>query len=180
MFADFERMKSERLGNVIYSTHIPESWHYKASKYVPEILVMAAKGRAFKEDFLQRAVLMTKEYGRKLVERDILNNIYGCSGFDPESADMQTVLIARGPAFKSGVTSAPGNRTHRVTPVDIFSLLCHVLEVEEPTDREGSVALFASYLTSPPGGALNVKKTIDKVVKYVGNPKHLPVTGMTF
>ena len=60
----------------------------------------------------------------------------GDHGFDPIESDMASVFIAHGPAF------SPGSRLDQADNIDVYNLLCALLEVT-PANNEGSRALLS-------------------------------------
>jgi hypothetical protein len=55
----------------------------------------------------------------------------GEHGYNNSLADMHPIFIAHGPVFKRGYLSEPFNN------VDIYSLMCHILDVK-PAPHDGS------------------------------------------
>lgn len=70
-----------------------------------------------------------------------MRNNAGGHGYDNELMTMKPIFIARGPAFKSGVTVDP------IKSVDIYPLICHLLEIE-PASNNGSLARAKTLLKS--------------------------------
>ena len=89
-------------------------------------------------------------------------------------------LLLRGPEIKKHVVNAmPKNATRSaVNTVDVFSLLCHVLDLGEGcgSGRDGDLRNLYSILENPPGNSF-VATAIHKVKKYFAAKEHIPVAG---
>jgi hypothetical protein len=157
----------------IYSkSMLPDEWHYSKSSDVQSIVLMAHPGYVF-GDFQRLTKLYQAEHDRP----DDLSAIYGCNGYNNSLDKMHTTLFARGPAFKAGsVYEISPNATLNVNTIDVFSLLCHVLDLgtECNRGRDGNLKNLYSVLSSPPGGG--IKETIHKFATYVTSPEHMTVT----
>ena len=172
-----EQIKGEH-----YSTYarddIPAEWHYKNSSMVQQIVVVAESGYAF-GDFQQLADAYRGE-AAGAEEVDELSAVYGCNGYEPSVRETHTVLFARGPEIKRHVMNAmPKNATRgAVNTVDVFSLLCHVLDLGEGcgSGRDGDLRNLYSILENPPGNSF-VATAIHKVKKYFAAKEHIPVAG---
>ena len=173
-----EQIKGEH-----YSTYarddIPAEWHYKDSSMVQQIVVVAESGHAF-GDFQQLADTYRREAAAGEGEVDELSAVYGINGYEPSVRETHTVLFARGPEIKKHVINAmPKNATRgAINTVDVFSLLCHVLDLGENCNkgRDGDLRNFYSILENPPGNGF-VATTIHKVKKYFAAKEHIPVAG---
>src|SRR5690606_29937034 len=64
----------------------------------------------------------------------------GAHGYDPELESMGGIFIARGPSFRSGITTAPFQNIH------IYVMICRILGLE-PAPNEGSLAAVSEMLT---------------------------------
>ena len=60
----------------------------------------------------------------------LADNYHGAYGYNNSLSDMWTVLIASGPAFKSGYTASG------IDIIDLYPLLCHILGVQ-PQEHDG-------------------------------------------
>ena len=65
----------------------------------------------------------------------------GAHGYPPETASMQAIFLARGPAFRKGVTVPPFQNIH------VYALLAHLLEVT-PASNDGSLDSVRSILAN--------------------------------
>ena len=61
----------------------------------------------------------------------MISDEYGNHGYNNSLHSMHPFFIARGPAFKQGHISEPFNN------VDIYPLMCHILDIE-PHKHDGS------------------------------------------
>lgn len=171
-----------------YSTYarddIPAEWHYKDSSMVQQIVVVAESGYAF-GDFevladTYRREAVAEARARKAEAVDELSAVYGCNGYEPSVRETHTVLFARGPEIKKhGMNAMPKNATRAaVNTVDVFSLLCHVLDLGEDCGkgRDGDLRNLYSILENPPGDGF-VVTAMHKVKKYFAAKEHIPVAG---
>eukprot|EP00095_Tigriopus_kingsejongensis_P007450 snap_masked-scaffold403_size186359-processed-gene-0.34 protein:Tk07450 transcript:snap_masked-scaffold403_size186359-processed-gene-0.34-mRNA-1 annotation:"trna pseudouridine synthase 3" len=176
LYTDCTNSQGEHGFTVHNSDAIPEKWHYRASPDVRVnnwFVLVAKHGYGFAEDFLPRIERLRKEFGRQ-IPGSFQEMIYGSNGFDPNFSQMQTSLVAMGPAFKAGIRARPINQSHDITTVDVFHLLGHALGIDLPGDRNGSLAHQFFLLANPP--ADGIKETFQEIVKYVKTPEHLPIT----
>ena len=76
----------------------------------------------------------------------------GDHGFDPIESDMASVFVAHGPAF------APGSHLDQADIIDVYNLLCKLLEIV-PAPNEGSAilteAISPNANRSTPAGAVS-------------------------
>ena len=153
---------------------LPDEWFYDKEKVAPMILV-ANEGYVFMPEFSARRKMLDKKGGRE----GKLENKYGCSGYDNRLQSMKTFLIARGPSFKkqnandkdTTVETWVHENGKDINIVDIFSLLCHLLDIEEPTESKGKLARLTWILRYEPG---NPFSKIKQVYDIATNPRNLP------
>lgn len=102
---------------VYYKEDIPDRWHYKHNRRIPEIFAVAdegyyiAPGNRSKENWLPR----------------------GDHGYDNNLQSMHGIFLARGPAFKKNF------ETDTIQNVDLCPLMCHILDLI-PHPHNGSLA----------------------------------------
>ncbi|CAL8092393.1 unnamed protein product [Orchesella dallaii] len=112
-------------GGVGFDTYlreeIPENFHYKKSKLVPEILLVAQPNY----------LILRLGDGEKQIPDDeppamkqrfkhfIPDGIHGYSNM----TDMRTIFFAKGPAFKEGVAHPP------IEMVDLYQIFTHLLDI---------------------------------------------------
>ena len=155
-------------------SQLPDEWFYDKEKVAPMILV-ANEGYVFMPEFSARRKMLDKKGGRE----GKLENKYGCSGYDNRLQSMKTFLIARGPSFKkrdiedkdTTVETWVHENGKDINIVDIFSLLCHLLDIEEPSESQGKLARITWILRYEPG---NPFSKIKEVYDIATNPKNLP------
>jgi predicted AlkP superfamily pyrophosphatase or phosphodiesterase len=63
----------------------------------------------------------------------------GAHGYDPELSEMRALFLAAGPAFASGSTLSP------VRSVDVYALLCRLLDIQ-PAPHQGNPRAFDAVL----------------------------------
>ncbi|XP_059094082.1 glycerophosphocholine choline phosphodiesterase ENPP6-like isoform X1 [Tigriopus californicus] len=175
LYWDYQKVQADGGFKVYVTEAIPDKWHYKLSPDVVEnsFMLVAKTGIGFAEDLMPRIEHLRAKY-KRTNHGSFENEIYGSSGYDPSFGHMQTAFVATGPAFKSGLRIIPLNQSHAVSMVDLFPLLCHVLEIDPVPHRNGSLGHLMYVLAHPPSKGF--KQTIDKFVKYVNEPQHLPLT----
>ncbi|CAG0896349.1 unnamed protein product [Darwinula stevensoni] len=100
----------------VYRTeNSPEEWHYGPSAYMPPFYVVADKGYAFSDAFWLE------------LPEDERHDTYGMHGYNNSFPELQTYMMAHGPAFKKGYESPEGAVFDNV---DIYPLLCHLLGIQ--------------------------------------------------
>jgi len=65
---------------------------------------------------------------------------FGVHGYDPKHKDMHGIFYANGPAFKEGYVAPP------LKNIDIYPLMCEILDLEIPNDIDGSLNQIKSVL----------------------------------
>ncbi|MDX1586410.1 MAG: alkaline phosphatase family protein, partial [Balneolaceae bacterium] len=97
---------------------LPERWHLKQSRRVPEIIMVADLGYT----------ILDEGYKERF-----LNNLPAAThGYDNEAKAMHAFFAAKGPAFKKGVTISEFSNVH------IYELMNHLLGTE-PAPNDGSL-----------------------------------------
>jgi predicted AlkP superfamily pyrophosphatase or phosphodiesterase len=101
-------------------------YHYGKHPRIPEIVAVADEGW----------LVTTRGLGaiRSRLTR-------GAHGYPPETPSMQAIFLARGPAFKKGVTVPPFQNIH------LYALLAHLLGVT-PVPNDGSVDSVKAVLVN--------------------------------
>lgn len=103
---------------------LPERFHYRGHRRIPAIVCLADLGWRY------RSAQTTRPGGRPSL---------GAHGFDPDLPEMASLFLARGPAFRSGVTLDPFDN------VSVYPLIARLAGVA-PEPNEGSIGDFASGL----------------------------------
>lgn len=136
--------------HVYRKEELPEELHFKQSIRVPEIIGIMDEGWLAKTSDhhknVSKGVSVTK----------------GAHGWPPSAPQMHPLFIAQGPAFKQGYKSGP------IDMVDIYPLICHLLDIE-PLPNNGSLdriahLLKASPVSKPPANLLNTGEIIALVI----------------
>lgn len=113
---------------------LPDELHFKQSNLIPEIIVIMDEGwiASISSDpkNVSKNVTFTK----------------GAHGWIPSAPSMHPFFIARGPAFKQGYKSGP------IDMVDIYPLICHLLNIE-PLPNNGSLDRIAHLLKVSPSSS---------------------------
>ncbi|CAH1795669.1 unnamed protein product, partial [Owenia fusiformis] len=94
---------------------IPERWHYQNHHRIAPLIVQAHSGWIL--DFLNQSSSSTK--------------FQGAHGYVPEEKEMRGIFYAVGPSFKRRFKHGP------VSAVDLYQLMCHVLELQ-PSPHNGT------------------------------------------
>jgi ectonucleotide pyrophosphatase/phosphodiesterase family protein 5 len=111
---------------VFHKKDIPVYWHYANNRRVTPIFVTG--------DFGYRIVRNVKDKDFEL----------GDHGYNNSIKEMHPFFIAHGPAFKQGYQSKP------FSIVDIYSLMCHILDIT-PAPNDGNFeAVSQMMLQSKP------------------------------
>ncbi len=94
---------------------IPERWHYRNNRCIPEILVVAD----------DRWSLITKPHATAEGERTHEETFWqrGSHGYDHAVETMHAIFYARGPAFKKGISIPTLSNIH------IYSLIAEILNL---------------------------------------------------
>lgn len=102
---------------------IPERLRFGTHPRVPEIVALADPGYMFtSRPFFRRNGLIEATHG-----------------YDPEHPEMHGILMASGPAFRSGAV------TGSIQSIHLYSLMCHLLGVA-PAPNEGRIEAVESLL----------------------------------
>lgn len=113
---------------------LPDELHFKQSNLIPEIIVIMDEGwiASISSDpkNVSKNVTFTK----------------GAHGWIPSAPSMHPFFIALGPAFKQGYKSGP------IDMVDIYPLICHLLNIE-PLPNNGSLDRIAHLLKVSPSSS---------------------------
>ena len=110
---------------------LPEELHFKHNNLIPEIIVIMDEGWIARISDDAKNVSKNVMYTR------------GAHGWMPSAPSMHPFFIARGPAFKQGYKSGP------IDMVDIYPLICHLLNIE-PLPNNGSLDRIAHLLKVSP------------------------------
>ena len=106
---------------VFYKKDIPSYWHYANNRRVTPIFV-------------------TSNLGYRIVRNKKDKNLeHGDHGYNNSIKEMHPFFIAHGPAFKEGYQSNP------FSIVNIYSLMCHLLEIT-PAPNDGDLTAVSQML----------------------------------
>jgi hypothetical protein len=175
----YEEIKKGETAGKKYKVHIkeefPEASHYAKNDDVQELIVVAAEGYAFAHDMKDRIKDLNAQGNRS----EGLRNTYGISGYNNTLATMQTLVIAHGPDMADGgKVPMPANLAQMEdTPlrvVDLFVLLCKVLDLDVPSGVPGDLNRVTVLLRNPYDN--KVVKAIRSWVSYAFLPENAPIT----
>ena len=100
---------------VYWKRDIPDRWHYRNHKRIPEVLIVAEEGWT----------LMPMGHGPRTSK--------GAHGYDNDLTSMQAIFVADGPAFKSGYSRKIFENIH------IYPLLAHILGLVPNAEIDGDL-----------------------------------------
>ncbi|MDP4943962.1 MAG: ectonucleotide pyrophosphatase/phosphodiesterase [Alishewanella sp.] len=123
-----ERYNPEQM-RLYRKTDFPERFHYQQHSRIAPIFLLAEQPWIFVR---QSALARLKADPTYLDPR-------GSHGYDNSEADMQTTLIAIGPAFKKATA------VEKLSMVDIYNVMAAVLQIE-PAPNDGDPAAIALML----------------------------------
>ena len=128
---------------------IPEDLKYKNHSRIPPIVVIPELG-----------YLLKKKKSYKIT-------LKGNHGFDNKNPDMKTTFLARGPNFKRGY------KKDAMKSVDLYPLLCHILDLKNCHTSRGSFEVTKDFLSaensfststpstsSPPSGSAKLQSLV--------------------
>ncbi|KAM4695279.1 ectonucleotide pyrophosphatase/phosphodiesterase family member 5 [Discoglossus pictus] len=101
---------------------IPDRFHYKHNVRIQPIIIIA-------------------DVGWQILQKKSDTFLWGDHGYDNQHPDMQSLLIASGPAFKKNYTREAMNST------EVYSLMCHLLGIA-PLPNNGSLNNVLDLLDS--------------------------------
>ena len=128
---------------------IPEDLKYKNHSRIPPIVVIPEPG-----------YLLKKKQSYKIT-------LKGNHGFDNTNLDMKTTFLARGPNFRRGF------KQDAMKSVDLYPLLCHILDLKNCHKSRGSIEVTKNLLSA--GGVASVDAVQDPILSAnsVGKPQGL-------
>lgn len=121
VYGDLVTAKQE-LGHfrVFKKYEIPDEWHYKNHDRVAPITAVADFGW-----------FILQPYKKEFSVTTLYGPLKGYHGYDPKYSDMRGIFVATGPGIKKNAKTKPLNT------VDIYQLMCHVLEIK-PSPNNGT------------------------------------------
>ena len=111
----YDTLKKVEHIKVYWKKDIPDDYHYRNNRRIGPIVLVADQGWE----------MMLNKSEQKF-------ELLGVHGYNNSIPDMHPIFIAMGPAFKKGV------KVKQFNNVDIYPLMCHVLEIE-PSKHDGSL-----------------------------------------
>lgn len=111
----YNALKSIPHASVYYKHELPDRWHYKHNRRIPEIVVVAEEG------YYIAPKSKIEEYRPR-----------GDHGYDNKLESMHGIFLARGPAFKKNL------KVQTISNVDLCPLMCHILGLK-PHPHNGSL-----------------------------------------
>eukprot|EP00092_Neocalanus_flemingeri_P014747 GFUD01015914.1.p1 GENE.GFUD01015914.1~~GFUD01015914.1.p1 ORF type:complete len:583 (-),score=126.96 GFUD01015914.1:125-1873(-) len=146
--------------------NLPDRYHYKNNDRVSNIVLVAKEGFVFASDFWAEV----KNLNRQQQRPESLNNKYGKAGYDNAIDSMQSMIILHGPGIET--QSGPKMLKPMIDAVDVFPLLCHLLEIPS-VPSNGSLHDVSHLLKNTPSKSIEV---IKKVINYYTKEDKLPTT----
>lgn len=187
LFVYEELRKGEKQNpfKVFIKEEFPSDWHYASNENVQELIVVADQGYAFSHDMKDRMKDLDARVNRTQLS---LKNTYGLSGYNNSLADMQTLVILQGPdlansglmaaADKPAAAAVVAEEHPKVRVVDLFVLLCNLLEVKSPQEAAGDLARVQHLLRYP--SDTEVVKVIRSWMALALMPENVPITSKFF
>lgn len=151
----------------------PKEHHYASNENVQELIVVAEEGFAFSFDMRDRMKELDDQANRTNLA---LKNLYGLSGYNNSLPSMQTMVIAQGPDLATGGKMISPDDKMRV--VDLFALLCNLLEVKYPSHAVGDMDRVRNLLRYP--SDTQVVKVIRGWMSMALMPQNLPITSIFY
>ena len=169
LYEAFKTSEEHQNFQIYTKSNLPHEWYFDKEKVQPMILV-ANEGSVFTPDFSARRKLLDKIGNRE----GKLENKYGCSGYDNRLESMKTLMLAKGPSFEQqkNTDNEANESDSNITVVDLFSLICHILDIKEPTESRGRLMRLSKVLRYQPD---NPFSPIKEAYDYVTKPKNLPI-----
>lgn len=112
---------------------VPEKWHFRGNRRLPDILLVAEEGWSIYEGELSRQIQKAATLLRLHTNR-------GTHGYDNDLMNMHTIFYAAGPAFKAGVVLPT------VENINIYPLLCRLLDLRPNREIDGEITPFLNAL----------------------------------
>ncbi|CAF3208373.1 unnamed protein product [Rotaria socialis] len=113
---------------------IPERYHYKNSERIGDILLVFEPGYE---------ILRDPRYGGKKYD---LSRTHGNHGYDNRHDSMKAIFYATGPQLKQNFTLDNSSTLYNV---DLFGLMCLLLNIDECPPSNGSLENIKSFLIDP-------------------------------
>jgi hypothetical protein len=89
-----------------------------------------------------------------------LNTTHGNHGYDNQIDSMKTIFYANGPQLKKNFTLS---NTSSLYNVDLFGLMCLILNIEKCPSSNGSLANIQPFLIDPHRVFSIIEKETDKL-----------------
>lgn len=120
LFAQLNGSQASQQGLITVFLHpdIPAEFHFSNHRRIPPIIVIAKEG-----------------YATVVVQSQVPSACCGTHGYNNSLPSMHPLLLVRGPAFRDDGYA----HDVLVRNVDVFPLLCHLLDLPIPSDINGSL-----------------------------------------
>ncbi len=89
-----------------------------------------------------------------------MNTIHGNHGYDNQNDSMKTIFYANGPQLRINFTLSNTSSLHNV---DIFGLMCLILNIDKCPPSNGSLANIQQFLIDPHRVFISIEKETDKL-----------------
>jgi len=149
--------------DVYIANDLPGKYFYGNDDRVGTITLVAKEGFAFYDIYKD-----WKKLNSENKRPEYLDNVYGVAGYDNTLDSMQSIVIMKGPGVRKMRGQDQMSGMSSIDAVDIFPLLCHLLEVPD-VKSSGSLQNVRSLLKNPPSQTI---EAIEKVIeKYISHEK---------
>ena len=101
---------------------IPERFHFKDHYRIKDILVLADEGW-----YINNQAISSSSKSGEYIPKG------GTHGYDNQLKSMHALFIAKGPSFKNGLVAPPFEN------VNIYPLICHILNIQPHSDIDGNL-----------------------------------------
>ena len=102
---------------------IPERFHYRENRRIPPIVCLADEGWI---------IMKRSAYEKKQREGSLSLHATGAHGYDNQLESMQAIFLARGPAFKQGLSVGP------FQSIQLYNLMARILDIT-PAANDGNM-----------------------------------------
>jgi len=174
--AIYSRLKKEAADkyDVYIKNDLPGNFFYVNNDRVGAITLVAKEAFAF-YDIYKDWKKLNSEHKRA----EYLDNVYGVAGYDNTLDSMQSIVIMQGPGVRQIQGQDHVSGIPSINAVDVFPLLCHLLEVPE-IKTHGSLQNVRSLLKNPPSQTFEaIEKVIEKYISHDKLPNSVLILTIT-
>ncbi|CAF1033645.1 unnamed protein product [Rotaria sp. Silwood1] len=132
---DIFKNLSQILHTKIYKKQdIPNRYHYKNNSRIGDLIIIVDAGYELHRRSFHGGISVN------------LSTIHGNHGYDNQIDSMKTIFYASGPQLKQNFTLSNTATLHNV---DIFALMCLILNIKKCPQSNGSLASIQPFLIDP-------------------------------